>query len=289
MELLTYKIARKTGDHKPVVIAPLGDLQYTGKRGTTALDMLKRHIDRCLGMDAVFIGMGDYTDFASPSNRQRIRGAALYETAEEVMEDAALNLADELYEQVLQPTTGKWIGLLQGHHWFPLMSGGTTDTHLCKLLKTRFLGTTAYVRIQFQITATQNNNVVLWASHGCGNGTKSSYPVTKLEAVSNYWDADIFLMGHASKMALAPLNRVSPRFDGVGAPDLVHKKIYLVGTGGFSKAYVEGKTIGGYVEQAMLTPAALGAPIIKVTQWTRNSTHNGKRVASWSPEISVEM
>ena len=262
MELISYEIPRVHSDHRPIVLAPLGDLQYSGERGPTADDELKRHIDRCLELNAYFVGLGDMTDFASPSNRQRLKAAALYDSAEDVIEDKALALTLEVYERFLKPTVGRWIGMVHGHHWYQLASGETTDQRLCQMLKCRFLGTSAFIRLQWKLDSMRANTVI-WVHHGCGGGLKAHAPVLKLENLVPYWDADIFLIGHMSKLATAPINRIVPRWHGRNAPDLVHKKIFLVGCGGFSKSYVEGHKQGNvpqgnYVEQKMLNPAALG-------------------------------
>lgn len=215
------------------------------------------------------IGLGDYIDTFSPSNRQRLRAAALYDSAEDVIDEKGLDLTLELYQEYLKPLKGRVLGLLHGHHYMLLKTGETTDQRLCQLLDTRFLGTSAFLRLQF-VLGSRRSNVTIWAHHGCGSGMKAHAPLNKLENIAPYWDADVFLIGHMTKMATAPVNRVAPRWHGHGAPDLVHRKIMLVGCGGFSKGYVErakqGRVPqGGYVEQRMLNPAALGAPIIRIT------------------------
>lgn len=296
MELVSFDIPRKQADHRPLVIAPLGDIQYSGKRGSTATDTLRRHIDRAMGMDAWFCGLGDYTDFASPSNRQRLRAAALYDTAEDVIDDKALDLVQELFDLYLRPTKGRWLGMVHGHHFANLRTGETTDQRLCQLLDCQFLGTSAFIRLQFVINGNQRCSTTLWVHHGCGGGMKAAAPLNKIENVAPYWDADIFLIGHMTKMATAPINRVIPRWHGRNAPELVHKKIVLVGCGGFSKGYVQGAKqgsvpMGSYVEQRMLNPASLGAPLIRIVPRLDCSGHgrgSGKG-ATWAPEVTVEI
>lgn len=299
MELISYQIPRAVRDHEPIIIAPIGDIQYAGARGPTAKDLLKRHLDRCLELNAWYVGLGDYIDFLSPSNRQRLKAAALYDTAEDVIDDKAIDLTLELYQTYLKPTKGRWLGMLHGHHFATLKTGETTDQRLCQLLDTKFLGTSAFIRLQFLLKESLRANLTIWAHHGCGGGMKSAAPLNKLENVAPYWDADIFLLGHMTKMATAPVNRISPRWHGRGAPDLVHRKIMLVGCGGFAKSYVVGAKQGrvpmdDYVGQRMLNPASLGAPIIRVTPalvYAEQPKRNGKRVQSsaWNPTITVEI
>lgn len=295
MELVSYTIPRKVADHTPVIVAPIADIQWAGKRGPTAKDTLRRHLDRCLELNAWYVGLGDYIDFLSPSNRQRLRAAALYDTAEDVIDDKAMDLVQELYELYLKPTKGRWLGMLHGHHFASLKTGETTDQRLCQMLDTRFLGTSAYIRLQFT-GGHGRANVVIWAHHGCGGGMKAAAPLNKLENLAPHWEADIFLLGHMTKRATAPIERVIPRWHGQNAPDLVHKEVHLAGCGGFSKGYVVGARqgrvpMGGYVEQRMLNPTSLGAPIIRITPKRRYDIEGrrGHNSGEWAPEIRVEV
>lgn len=295
MELISFDIPRKQAERQPIVIAPISDLQYSGKRGSTAEEHLKRHIDRCIELNAYYVGLGDYTDFLSPSNRQRLRAAALYDSAEDVIDDKALDLTLELYDRFLRPTKNRWLGMLHGHHFAVLKTGETTDQRLCQLLNTRFLGTSAFIRLQFVYGGSSRHAVTLFAHHGSGGGMKAAAPLNKLENVAPYWDADIFLIGHMTKMASAPINRVAPRWSGHGSPDLIHKKILLVGCGGFSKHYVQGAKqgnvqMGNYVEQRMLNPAAIGAPLIYIRPNRAYLNDNGrKNLKLWGYEVTVEV
>ena len=305
MELLNLRLPWSNGDHRPIIIAPIGDVQYAGKNGPTSKALLKEHIAKCQELGAYYIGLGDYIDFASPSNRQRLKGAALYDTAEDVIGEKALELTLELYQEFLQPTRGRWLGMVHGHHWFPLKTGETSDQRLCQLLDAKFLGTSAYVRVSFvkkqcvKGHSPPTFNITFFVHHGSGGGSKAHAPLLKLENLLPYWDADIFLLGHMTKMAVAPINRITPRWVGPAAPDLVHRKIHIVGCGGFAKGYDLGAMqgtvpMGGYVEQKMLNPTMLGAPIIRIVPRVvqrEMPRQNGKRVKriTWSPEITVEV
>ena len=93
----------------------------------------------------------------------------------------------------------------------------------------------------------------------------------RLEKVAADWEGiDVFVIGHACKQAVELRSRIRPRWTMKGGPDLAHRKVILVGAGGFSRAYVEGAkqgrvSRGGYAEKGMMTPTVLGAPIIHMT------------------------
>lgn len=257
MELVTLR----TGKAKSITVAPLGDIQWAGAAGSTAQDHLRRHIDRCLEADAWFIGMGDYIDFASPSNRSRLRSAQLYDTAQGVIEDAARDLTQEVFDKFLAPTRGRWIGLLEGHHFFEF-GDVTTDMVLADLLKTRTLGTSAFVRIE-------PCGVTLWAHHGQGGGQLPGAPLNKLYHVAAGLEgADVYLMGHTTKIPAVRLSRPRPDWT-TNPPSLTHRDIFLVNTGGFSRSNIPFHRRGSiprgdYAEAGMMTPSPLSAPLIVI-------------------------
>src|SRR3990167_72146 len=133
MELLQVEPRRRIVNSKweEMRICYLGDFQYAGKKAHgTALTQLKEKIAEEVERGAYFIGMGDYIDFLSPSNRQRLRSAALYDTAEDVIDEKSMELTQEIFDLALRPTVGRWLGLVEGHHFSQLKTGDTTDMRL---------------------------------------------------------------------------------------------------------------------------------------------------------------
>lgn len=257
MELVQFAVPKS---YKEVVIAPLGDVQWSGDVGPTAQDHLRRHIDRALELNAWFIGMGDYTDFMSPSNRASLAATRLYDTSRKVIEQASCGLVDEVYERFLKPTTGRWIGLLEGHHFYEV-GGEHSDSILAQKLKTRLLGTSCYVHIE-------PCDVTLLATHGLGGGILPGTGLNKLyHWAAGLEGADVYLMGHNTKLASVRLSRPQPVWK--PKPDLVHRDIHLVNTGGFSKSNIVGHRAGNaprgdYAEQGMMTPSPLSAPLVRI-------------------------
>lgn len=254
------------------VLAPLGDIQFLGDP-TTITSELHEYIERVRVLGGFFLGMGDYVDLAAPSNRGKIRQANLYDNTEIALEDAAMQLVADLWGSYLEHTSNHWVGLLAGHHWYPLGPRGTTDTYLANMLGTVFLGDCAIVRLNFD-----GGYVDVWAHHGQGTGN----PLAKLERVAQSWEADVFCMGHYTQLGHRVLNRIYME----STTKLRHRDIHLVATGGWSKAYIEGRERqgipqGDYVEKALLVPAALGGAIIRIRPQRRNG--------QWSRRITVEL
>lgn len=268
------KLSRVKMPWKPLDVWFLGDIQWSGDKDAVAISHLKETIARALeaeqnGHEVRFIGMGDYTDFASPSNRQRIAAAALYDNAQAVIEQKAVELVHEIFDLALRPTKGKWLGLVEGHHLFDLKHGDTTDMRLCELLDAPFIGTTGLVNLTFQAPAGMTAKIpyTIWYAHGVGNGQTGYYPVARLAKKAAEWEqVDCFAMGHTTKMAMDFQNKVYPRWK---HGDLSHRKVILIGTGGYSKTYVIGAMQGniprgGYAERGMMNAAIIGSPVLHI-------------------------
>ena len=288
MELISHniKVGRRKGE---VLVLPIGDIQWVGKQGETALKLLKRHIQWGVDNGAWFLGMGDYIDTFSPSNRTRLKGAALYDTAMGAIDDMARILVKELYTEALAPSKGRWLGLLEGHHFHEYREGFTSDQELCQLLNAPFLGTCAYVRLVLSHGKSGHmGKILIWCHHGYGSGRRIASPLNVLDQISNYWEADIYLIGHQSKKVAAPLDRCEPVWDSNGCR-LIHRTKILACTGGFMRGYMVGSKEGNiprgnYVEKAVLSPVALGGVLVKIrSRWLRKQGQD-----LWLPDLSVE-
>jgi len=261
---------------KPLHIIPIGDIQFAGKdHYSVSLKTLRADIAKALAYEKLghtvkFIGMGDYIDYLSPSNRTRLDAAALYDNAIDILDGISYHLNDELIELALRPTIDKWVGLVEGHHFKNLQTGSTSDMELCKILKARFLGTSAIIKFDFvQSDRGSALPFQMWVHHGVGNGQTGYYPLSRLEKVAADWEhIHVFAMGHTCKQGVSLKNRVTPTWP-QGKLKLTHRKVELVGTGGYSKSYVEGSKQGNiprghYSEKGMMGPVVLGSPIIHV-------------------------
>lgn len=290
MELVSHAIPVKSLNQPPFLLMPVGDVQYAGRDDSVAMGMLKRHIEWGVKEGAYFLGMGDYIDWLSPSNRQRLQTAALYDTAMKVADEAAERLVDELYEKALKPSKGRWLGMLEGHHFHEFRDGTTSDQLLADRLGARFLGTSGYVRLVFHY-GTRRGPVLIWCHHGAGGGGREASVLNKLDQLPARFAGDIFLMGHHHKKGNAPIDYVMPVFDQRGGPHLQYRTKILAGTGGFLKGYIAGNRHGrvprgNYVEQKMLPPVSLGGVLVRIRPRWDGPFKNGNGL--WRPDMSVE-
>lgn len=271
---------------------PVGDIQWSARDAEVAMGMLKRHIKWGVERGAWFLGMGDYIDFMSPSNRVRYSAAGLYDTTRKTVDDKAHSLVEDLWLKALKPSRGRWLGLLEGHHFHEYRDGTTSDQELAGMLDTPFLGSCAFVRLVLQMSKTRKAPVTIWCHHGVGGGVTLGAPLNKLEKLLTSWDADIYLMGHHHKKVAGPIDRIEPTW-GEGnqkTAGLIHRTKIIACTGSFLKGYAandkDGKVPrGGYVEQRMLNPVALGGVLVKIRpRWADAGTSSG-----WMPDLGVEL
>ena len=252
-------------------LMPIGDLQLDpqlkGKDRTADLDRFKRAIDWGLEHDVVFCSMGDMVDVASPSNREAIKRANLYDSTRDALEYSA----EEIYEEVrdaLLPTKGKWMFWLEGHHLWEFYDGTTTDTRLARDLGGYFAGSSTMVNVKLPGVGNKRGtpNFTIWAHHGMGGGKLTSGPLNQLEHIVKGFEADVYLVGHHHKVVSGKMSRIAIE-PGRRQPKMVHKDIILSSTGSFLKGYSQGssrfgRAMGSYVEQGMMTPVPLGAVMI---------------------------
>lgn len=274
MELVTADV--KGVSHRElgwdeVLIFPIADAQV-GADGS-AQERLKRWVDYALRFrNSYFIGLGDYVDVASPSNRQRVRNAELYDTVMQALHEKG---EEHIYQflKCVDGSQGRWLGMLEGHHFWDFEDGTTSDTRICEKLNAPFLGTCAVVRLSFLRPKTasrirRSRPVTIWCHHGTGGGVKASAPLNKLENIADSFDADIYLMAHQHKLVATrkPQLYMSQR-----APYRVkERERVLVSVGSWLRAYQAsskqpgGRAGGTYVEKRMMPPVAVGGCIVKV-------------------------
>lgn len=255
---------------KPITICPIGDLQY----GSPGCDVSKvqEYIEDGLRTKAYFLGMGDYHDVLSPSNRQKLASAAFYDNARDWMDKKMMEDIEFLYQEIFKPTKGKWLGMLQGHHWWEFDDSSTTDTELCRRLGAQFLGDCAFIRINFIKDEKTHLKCDIWCHHGSGAGSTVGASLNKMERISGSFGADLIFTGHANRLGAAQKSSLDLAGGMDGKPlRLVHRDRRLVSTGAFDKGYEVGSTAGrtgraagGYVEKAMMLPTGLGAPMVHV-------------------------
>ena len=266
MEYVEKHITYKVMPNETVTLMPIGDAQV----GVEAADLkrLKSHVEWGFHTkQALFLGMGDYVDMASPSNRRTLKAAGLYDTVTEALQAKAQEDIKTFLQHTMY-TKGAWLGLLQGHHYMDMADGTTSDMKIAEALRAPFLGDAAIVRIIFDKHKDVDGlplKADIWCHHGRGGGVGAAAPISLLEKTARGFDADIYLMGHQHKKVATPIDEMFWSRDG----RMLHRTKLLACTGSFLKGYLansmsEGRAGGTYVEKGMMTSVSLGGIVIEL-------------------------
>jgi len=256
---------------KPTIIVPVGDVQYGSEACSSK--RFRKWIERVLKLaedgdkQLLFIGMGDYTDSLRPSIRRKFLASGLDE--DEHFGTAMHNILEEHIDgfcKLVEGTEGKWIGMLEGHHFFDYGDGRTSDTMIADRLGATFLGDCARIHLTFERpkthSATSSVDFQIWCHHGEGGGVMPGAPLNKLNPMVGRFEADAFLMAHQHKSVTAKVPYCYDRRVKDGWEE-THRDISLTCTGGWLQGYQQNSRSGGragghYPEQRMLTPLSLG-------------------------------
>jgi hypothetical protein len=269
---------------KPIAIAAIGDIQFTGTGNLQmgcSVKHLKEHLEwlangsHLKGHEVYYCGTGDMVDMMSPSNREAYRYSGIYSSSKRVISYQMKGIVDELAEIILPYMKGRTVTLCRGHHWFyfddwkkhPDLFGADyscedTDTYLGRLLGFSKDGDPPYgvteglAHITFRWPNGATYQVLV--THGEGNGQTMTYGINKQAKLASLWeDIDAMIMGHTHKLASAKLGRMR-----ISSKKLVEREIRLITSGSFLKGYLVDDEV--YAEMKQLGPLALGASAISV-------------------------
>jgi len=242
---------------KTLTIVPFGDL-HRDSHGFSE-EAWSKFITRAKALvrkgDVLFLGMGDYLDSYSTSERMVMYGGGLHESSVKNHAETARKKVEALSKE-LAFMRGKIIGFVGGNH-FPILKGGISgDQHLAAMLETDYLGACCAMRITFRIHGGTRTSIDIFAHHGKGGGTTAAGKFNAVEKLQQVCDADIFLMGDNHARGCFPAGEKLRLCDNGGKLFVKAKPAWIGRTGSFLKSYVEDES--SYVVDAALPPANLG-------------------------------
>lgn len=242
---------------QPIKLIPFGDVHRDSNLCSVThwhefLDYAKEQ------KNAVFLGMGDYSDGVSTSERIVLGDSGLHDTTRRTLSDKYKGVAATLANE-LSFMRGRMIGMLGGNHYFDFGNGDTTDHVLAAQLGTKFLGVCSFIRLSFRFGGHRTRaKLDLFVHHGKGGGTLAGSTFNTVEKMANTADADIYLMGHDHKKGCVPGSpRLTLTSGGKDAElSVVEKTPWYGRTGSFLKAYEPGEV--SYNVDAGRSACALG-------------------------------
>ena len=253
---------------EPVYIIPFGDIHWGAPlchkdKFNEFLAWAKKK-ERCY-----FLGMGDYFDISSTSERAVFSNRAFHDSTKKSLEHVYKSMADEFSAKV-GFMKGRLIGLLEGNHYSELSSGITTTQYICEKLNCKYLGVSAFISLHFHAPSKcryKKKVIEVVAHHGLGGGRTSGSSVNKLEHMAADAEADIFLMGHDHKKSIVMDSKRRKIYFQEDRSVVVPRKTILCRTGSFLQGYVSGEP--SYIADSALPPTDLGVVKIEITPQRR--------------------
>jgi hypothetical protein len=211
--------------------------------------------------NVLVLGMGDYLDLASTSEREILMNNKLHDGTKDTLEQIYWKNVKTIVKD-FEPFKGRIIGMLEGNHYGVFADGTTTTQQICRLLGVKYLGVSAFIQLGFK-TNHRNLSVNIWAHHGKGGAQTIGGSINNVEKMGQIADAQIYIMGHDHKKGALPDEKLVLKEGDSGKLKVRYKKIYYVRSGSFLRAYVEGRA--SYVTDRCLRPAVLGVVRIEMT------------------------
>jgi hypothetical protein len=262
----TFKpVQRKTKDNfqlterQKMLLVPIGDIHFGASDWPE--HKFKNNIQWALDRGAYFVGMGDYFDLASETQRKQFGG--MRDSVREQIDEMLLEKADNL-AYILEPTKGRWLGMIEGNHRWDTMHGTSIDQRLCKQLNCDFLGTSGLIHLKTGKEDHFESDCRVYVHHGVGAPRSMGASLNRLIDLLVFIDADICLMGHSHDIHPKKIDRQSMTPDGIH----YHQSKLIARTGSWMLGYVSHAPLdldapaiesrGNYPEQGAMAPTALG-------------------------------
>lgn len=242
----------------PIYLIPFGDIhRYAplcdARKWLEFVDWAKKQ------KNAYFLGMGDYDDLASTTERKALLIATLHESTQISLDELYTMRVNNLLKEIMF-MKGRIIGLVEGNHHSVLQSGMTSTQMMCDKLKCKYLGVSTFIRLRFPFAGKSRKTYTLdiFAHHGRGASRLTGGSLNTVEQMAAIADADIYLMGHDHRKSAAIKTRLV-----LGDTKLHQKKVLLARTGSFLRGYVEDQP--SYVARNAMIPTDLGVICIELT------------------------
>lgn len=243
---------------KPVYLVPFGDVHFGAPN--FAEDRWREFINERKGCpNTYYIGMGDYTDMLSGSERAIYHG--LHDSTQDTMEATAMDMLNA-FASTLEHARGRILGFVQGNHDMPFADGTNGTVRLAQRFKAAYMGCSTIRRLCFQRL---NAKVTLdvYAHHGQGGGARlKGGSLNRVQYMAEAVEADIYLMGHDHQRGVIPDTRMVLQ-NTQGELRVKERQVWYARTGSFLKGYESGKR--SYVADSARKPTDLGGITFEIT------------------------
>lgn len=261
MELLEYRIKRKSRSDNCFYLCPIGDIHY----GNSNCDeeALNKAINWINEIDAYVIGMGDYIDAININDKRFDVQQVSKKTR---LDDLVTSQMKGLYKYLDRIDKNKIIGFLTGNHEDVIRTKYMRDItlELCNKYETNYLGYSAWIRLvidrETANASHDSHSLKIFAHHGYGGARFRPTKQWKIEHLKDDKDYDILLMGHVHLLDAA--RNIRQTITKKGALDVLEKTTLEMITGSFLKTSAKGTE--NYAEKLGYGVTKTGIGTIKI-------------------------
>lgn len=258
-----FNLSLKEG--QSLLLVPIGDIHFDTPECDR--DRLVRFVSwvqeqERAGNIVRLLGMGDYLDLASPSERRHLGREVLHDGTYLALDRAKIDAIEE-FLGIVGRIGACFLGLITGHHHYifasrkslgPTWQGRSSDEWLAHRLGCSWFGTgTSFIRLQFQ----HQQYLDILALHGAGSAQTAGGRVQKrIRFAEIAPTAHLVISGHDNAKLAYPRSGLDWEAGMI--------KRYVIGSGSFQRAYLDENPEAGYVEQQGLVPADLGVVVVTI-------------------------
>lgn len=220
------------------------------------LKKAKEHVEREPN-NVFFVGMGDYDDFASTSEKKEM--VRLHETTIDTFDEMSEKRTRVLGME-MSFMKGRTLGLIEGNHHWVYVNGGTTTMDLASRLEAEYLGWLCHFTVNFKFADRINKVVPLHMAlcHGKAGGKTAGATINQVSDMRLIFPvAHILVFGHDHQRGAWPQNVLVPFRKANGETKIKQLRQFLCRSGSFKKAYED--NTAGYEIGRLLKPSDLGA------------------------------
>ena len=213
-----------------------------------------------------YFGMGDYHDFASTSEKKKIK-----ELHDETI--TGLGLAVQEKNRMLVDEAnfmrGRVLGLVEGNHNWEFKDGTTSTDDLAKRLDSVNLGWLCHFTLVVLYESGNRERRVpihLVLCHGKAGGKTFGITINQVGDLKNIFPvADIYCMGHDHQRTAHPTSVLVPAYANANKDGwhIKQKRQFLCRSGSFKKGYVDG--VSSYEVGRLYRPSDLGALELRIS------------------------
>lgn len=262
-KVLTKKIVLST-QNEVTIINPFGDIH----RDSPNCDVERwqwwiTRMKKAHNKNMLYLGMGDYHDFASTSEKLILQNPKLHDDTKFKF-DQVVQHENRDFVKEINFMRGQMLGFIDGNHNWIFANGQSSTDDLAERMGTDNLGWLCHYSLKFYQNNKKINSVHIVACHGKAGGKTVGNTLNQVDDLRRLFPmADIYIMAHDHKRGAWPESVLIPFYDKSGEIHIKQKRQFLARSGSFLKSYCNGKST--YLVKSLNRPSDLGAIQLKIS------------------------